>query len=72
MVCNSHITKLYSTWKGEAGEQWSSAQGLESVLLSIQSLMSSNPFENEPGYEHSTSAEDKKTSEAYVAKVSPK
>ena len=33
------------------GEEWSTAQGLESVLVSIQSLMSSNPFENEPGHE---------------------
>ncbi|KAK9249076.1 ubiquitin-conjugating enzyme/RWD-like protein [Lipomyces tetrasporus] len=42
---------ILGTWRGEAGEQWSSAQGIESVLLSIQSLMSANPFENEPGYE---------------------
>jgi ubiquitin-conjugating enzyme E2 Z len=42
---------ILGTWRGEAGEQWSSAQGLESVLLSIQSLMSSNPYENEPGFE---------------------
>ncbi|KAI5209136.1 UBC-like protein [Aureobasidium subglaciale] len=40
-----------STWRGEPGEQWSTAQGLESVLISIQSLMSSNPYENEPGFE---------------------
>jgi len=43
---------ILGTWRGEAGEQWSSAQGLESVLLSIQSLMSSNPYENEPGFEN--------------------
>ncbi|KAK9458311.1 ubiquitin-conjugating enzyme/RWD-like protein [Dipodascopsis uninucleata] len=43
---------ILGTWRGEAGEQWSSAQGLESLLLSIQSLMNSNPFENEPGYDN--------------------
>lgn len=42
---------ILGTWRGESGEQWSSAQGLESILLSIQSLMSSNPYENEPGFE---------------------
>lgn len=42
---------ILGTWHGEKGEEWSSAQGLESVLLSIQSLMSSNPMENEPGFE---------------------
>jgi len=42
---------ILGTWLGEKGEEWSSAQGLESVLLSIQSLMSPNPYENEPGEE---------------------
>lgn len=42
---------ILGTWHGEKGEEWSSAQGLESVLLSIQSLMSQNPYENEPGHE---------------------
>jgi ubiquitin-conjugating enzyme E2 Z len=42
---------ILGTWPGEKGEEWSSAQGLESVLLSIQSLMSPNPWENEPGEE---------------------
>ena len=42
---------ILGTWHGEKGEEWSSAQGLESVLLSIQSLMSPNPWENEPGEE---------------------
>jgi len=42
---------ILGTWPGEEGEGWSSAQGLESVLLSIQSLMSPNPWENEPGEE---------------------
>ena len=59
----------YRTWRGERGEEWSSAQGLESILISIQSLMSSNPYENEPGYETARSAEDKKNIKNYVAKV---
>lgn len=31
--------------------------------------MSSNPYENEPGYENARSAEDKKNIKNYVAKV---
>lgn len=58
-----------STWRGERGEEWSSAQGLESILISIQSLMSSNPYENEPGFENANSSEDKKNIAHYVAKV---
>jgi Ubiquitin-conjugating enzyme len=57
------------TWRGERGEQWSSAQGLESILISIQSLMSSNPYENEPGFENAKSSEDKKNMVHYIAKV---
>ena len=57
------------TWRGERGEEWSSAQGLESILISIQSLMSQNPYENEPGFEDAKSDHDKKNQEAYVAKV---
>jgi ubiquitin-conjugating enzyme E2 Z len=51
---------------GEAGEQWSPAQSLESVLLSIQSLMSDNPYVNEPGFE-TDHDEDEATS--YCAKI---
>lgn len=60
----------YRTWRGERGEEWSSAQGLESILLSIQSLMSSNPYENEPGFEDANEAQDKKNQKEYVQKVS--
>ncbi len=61
---------ILGTWHGEKpGEEWSSAQGLESVLWSIQSLMSNNPYENEPGYENAKSADDKRMNEAYCAKV---
>ncbi|KAF2201119.1 UBC-like protein [Delitschia confertaspora ATCC 74209] len=60
---------ILGTWRGERGEEWSSAQGLESILISIQSLMSSNPYENEPGFEDANSDYDKKNQEAYVAKI---
>ena len=60
---------ILGTWRGESGEEWSSAQGLESILLSIQSLMSSNPFENEPGFENANSDDDKKLQDQYVAKI---
>lgn len=58
---------ILGTWEGEKGEQWSSAQGLESVLLSIQSLMSPNPWENEPGHEGGKITD--KEPAAYAAKV---
>ena len=57
------------TWRGERGEEWSAAQGLESILLSIQSLMSSNPYENEPGFEDANETSDKKNQKEYVQKV---
>ncbi|KAK9389348.1 ubiquitin-conjugating enzyme/RWD-like protein [Lipomyces mesembrius] len=62
---------ILGTWRGEAGEQWSSAQGIESVLLSIQSLMSANPFENEPGFEGGGQKEKnyKKEQEQYCHKI---
>jgi ubiquitin-conjugating enzyme E2 Z len=60
-----------STWRGERGEEWSSAQGLESILLSIQSLLSSNPYENEPGFEDANEESDKKAQNDYVQKVCP-
>ena len=60
---------ILGTWRGEKGEEWSSAQGLESVLISIQSLMSGNPYENEPGFEHVRSEEDKKMAKQYADKI---
>ncbi|KAI0817478.1 ubiquitin-conjugating enzyme/RWD-like protein [Xylaria sp. FL0064] len=60
---------ILGTWRGEPGEEWSPAQGLESILISIQSLMSSNPYENEPGFENSNEAPDKKFQQDYVAKI---
>lgn len=65
------VRKLTSsrTWRGEPGEEWSAAQGLESILISIQSLMSSNPYENEPGFEDAHEPSDKKNQSEYVQKV---
>ncbi|RDL38371.1 UBC-like protein [Venustampulla echinocandica] len=60
---------ILGTWRGERGEEWSSAQGLESILISIQSLMSSNPYENEPGFETANDEGDKKNQRDYVAKI---
>ncbi|KAI9654909.1 MAG: hypothetical protein M1829_000724 [Trizodia sp. TS-e1964] len=60
---------ILGTWRGERGEEWSSAQGLESILISIQSLMSSNPYENEPGFEDAKSDADKQNISNYVAKI---
>ncbi|KAI5804930.1 ubiquitin-conjugating enzyme/RWD-like protein [Geopyxis carbonaria] len=61
--------KVCFTWRGERGEEWSSAQGLESILISIQSLMSCNPYENEPGFENATGDHDKENQAAYVLKI---
>ncbi|GAB7356207.1 hypothetical protein MBLNU459_g6787t1 [Dothideomycetes sp. NU459] len=66
-ACGKVCLSILGTWRGEPGEEWSTAQGLESILLSIQSLMSSNPYENEPGFE-GTRLEDEHAT-AYAAKV---
>ncbi|RWA11406.1 hypothetical protein EKO27_g3724 [Xylaria grammica] len=60
---------ILGTWRGEPGEEWSAAQGLESILISIQSLMSSNPYENEPGFENANEAADQTYQRDYVAKI---
>ncbi|ATZ57461.1 hypothetical protein BCIN_15g00390 [Botrytis cinerea B05.10] len=60
---------ILGTWRGERGEEWSSAQGLESILISIQSLMSSNPYENEPGFETANDDHDRKNQKDYAAKI---
>ncbi|KAK6336314.1 hypothetical protein TWF696_001876 [Orbilia brochopaga] len=60
---------ILGTWRGERGEEWSSAQGLESILISIQSLMSANPYENEPGYENANSQHHKDNQTAYALKI---
>lgn len=65
-ACGKVCLSILGTWQAQPSEEWSSAQGLESILLSIQSLMSPNPFENEPGYEQS---DDKQAISDYTSKV---
>ncbi|KAL4892537.1 ubiquitin-conjugating enzyme/RWD-like protein [Aspergillus ambiguus] len=60
---------ILGTWQSRRGEEWSSAQGLESTLLSIQSLMSNNPYKNEPGYEDRASDMDLQDMKNYVEKI---
>ncbi|KAI0164801.1 UBC-like protein [Xylariaceae sp. FL1272] len=60
---------ILGTWRGEPGEEWSPAQGLESILLSIQSLMSSNPYENEPGFDTANEPSDKQNQKHYINKI---
>ena len=43
---------ILGTWRAEhSGEQWSAVQSVQSVLLSIQSLMHDAPYHNEPSFE---------------------
>ena len=43
---------ILGTWRAEhSGEQWSAVQSVQSVLLSIQSLMNGAPYHNEPSFE---------------------
>ncbi|KAJ6186769.1 hypothetical protein N7519_008070 [Penicillium mononematosum] len=60
---------ILGTWHGSRGEQWSPAQGLESVMLSIQSLLSSNPYTLEPGFEDNERANDTENMEVYKSKI---
>ncbi|KAF9427500.1 hypothetical protein BGZ76_002322, partial [Entomortierella beljakovae] len=57
---------ILGTWRGTAGEQWSSAHGITSILLSIQSLMSDMPYRNEPGHDQE---KDVKKLEPYNQKI---
>ncbi|KAJ5630287.1 Ubiquitin-conjugating enzyme E2 [Penicillium longicatenatum] len=61
--------KICLTWPGPPNEEWSPAQGLESVLLSIQSLLSATPYTLEPGFENPRSPNDKQSSKDYSAKI---
>uniref|UniRef100_A0A6U4LDK1 UBC core domain-containing protein n=3 Tax=Hemiselmis andersenii TaxID=464988 RepID=A0A6U4LDK1_HEMAN len=57
-VCLSTL----GTWRGESGEMWSSAQSIQSIMVSIQSLMDDQPFHNEPGFEKEAYKEGGKAS----------
>lgn len=54
-LCRQLLVAMSSirTWTGPA---WTPAQCLSSVLLSIQSLMTENPYHNEPGFEKVSSS----------------
>ncbi|KAI9139502.1 ubiquitin-conjugating enzyme/RWD-like protein [Paraphysoderma sedebokerense] len=60
---------ILGTWHGQPGEQWSSAHGVLSVLISIQSLMSDKPYHNEPGFEKAKSANAEKEVDKYNRKI---
>ncbi|KAI9332342.1 ubiquitin-conjugating enzyme/RWD-like protein [Obelidium mucronatum] len=57
---------ILGTWRGEAGEQWSAAHGVSSILISIQSLLSDKPYLNEPSYENT---KDEAVIENYNRKI---
>ncbi|KAL3184390.1 hypothetical protein MRX96_031941 [Rhipicephalus microplus] len=46
--CGKVCLSILGTWTGPA---WSPAQSIASVLISIQSLLSENPYHNEPDHE---------------------
>ena len=48
---------ILGTWSGPG---WSSCLTLNSVLLSIQTLLNENPLQNEPGFENETGHRSKK------------
>ncbi|XP_058508769.1 ubiquitin-conjugating enzyme E2 Z [Solea solea] len=48
---------ILGTWTGPA---WSPAQSISSVLISVQSLMTENPYHNEPGFEQERHPGDSK------------
>ncbi|KAJ5937559.1 Ubiquitin-conjugating enzyme E2 [Penicillium verhagenii] len=58
--------KICLTWPGTPQEEWSQAMGLESCLLSIQTLLAENPYRLEPGYEQS---DEKGNIDTYNAKI---
>ncbi|KAH7957256.1 ubiquitin-conjugating enzyme E2 Z [Rhipicephalus sanguineus] len=47
-ACGRVCLSILGTWSGPT---WSPAQCIASVLISIQSLLTENPYYNEPGYE---------------------
>ncbi|KAJ5223081.1 uncharacterized protein N7469_009321 [Penicillium citrinum] len=67
--CGKVCLSILGTWHGNSGENWSPAQGLESVLLSIQSLLSTDPYYNEPGFERTESSSHSKAVKDYNSKI---
>jgi len=56
---------ILGTW---SGPQWNASQTLISVLCSIQSLMSEEPYRNEPGYEKMKKDDKKATDYRFIVK----
>ena len=54
--CGKVCLSILGTWDGPS---WTPANTLKSVLLSIQSLMSEFPIQNEPGYDRVLPTHDK-------------
>jgi ubiquitin-conjugating enzyme E2 Z len=50
-VCGKLCLSFLGTWSGPS---WTSALGLTSIILSIQTLLDDNPLTNEPGYDKNT------------------
>lgn len=46
-ICGKVCVSILNTW---AGDKWSSCQTLNSVLLTLCSLLNESPLENEPGH----------------------
>ena len=50
---------ILGTWRAEhSGEQWSAVQSVQSILMSIQSLMNDTPYHNEPSFEEDDGSGD--------------
>ena len=50
-ICGKLCLSFLGTWSGPS---WTSALGLTSIILSIQTLLDDNPLTNEPGYDKNT------------------
>ena len=52
---------ILGTWSGPG---WTTCLGLNTVLLSIQSLLNENPIQNEPGFENEVGTKSKNYSKS--------
>lgn len=63
-ACGKICLSILGTWKGPG---WSAGLTLESVFISIQSLLNENPYSNEPGFEKTPITHPK--AKAYIDSV---
>ena len=54
-ICGKLCLSFLGTWSGPS---WTSALGLTSIILSIQTLLDDNPLTNEPGYDKNTQSQE--------------